>query len=69
MGTEPQNDVTGSANEPEFPSNWGRWGADDELGTLNLITEEARARGAAEARTGRAVSLAQPIQPAPLVSG
>ncbi len=19
-------------------SNWGRWGADDELGTLNLIT-------------------------------
>ncbi|MFL4910002.1 cyclase family protein [Streptomyces sp. MMS24-I2-30] len=69
MGTEPQNDVTGPANEPEFPSNWGRWGADDELGTLNLITEEARARGAAEARTGRAVSLAQPIQPAPLVSG
>ena len=24
----------------ELPSNRGRWGADDELGTLNLITDE-----------------------------
>ncbi|MEW1659140.1 cyclase family protein [Streptomyces sp. NPDC093707] len=69
MSTEPGDAVTQAANEQEFPSNWGRWGTDDELGTLNLITEEARARGAAEARTGRAVSLAQPIRPAPLVSG
>ena len=23
-------------------SNWGRWGADDEFGTLNLITDEHR---------------------------
>ena len=23
-------------------SNWGRWGADDELGTLNLITDDVR---------------------------
>ena len=22
-------------------SNWGRWGADDQLGALNLITSEA----------------------------
>ena len=29
-------------------SNWGRWGADDELGTLNLIDAAAR-----EARRGR----------------
>ena len=21
-------------------NNWGRWGADDEIGTLNLITDE-----------------------------
>ncbi|WP_030826840.1 cyclase family protein [Streptomyces hygroscopicus] len=52
-----------------LPSNWGRWGEDDERGTLNLITEEARARGAAEARTGRTVSLALPIRPAPVISG
>ena len=23
-------------------SNWGRWGPEDELGTLNLITPEKR---------------------------
>jgi len=25
-------------------SNWGRWGPDDRLGTLNLITDETRRR-------------------------
>lgn len=53
----------------DLPSNWGRWGDDDELGTLNLITDEARARAAAEVRSGRAVSLALPIQPTPIISG
>ena len=28
-------------------SNWGRWGKDDELGTLNLITPEKRLQAAA----------------------
>ncbi|WP_218920430.1 hypothetical protein [Lentzea guizhouensis] len=36
----------------DFPSNWGRWGDADQLGTVNLITAEARARGAAQVRTG-----------------
>jgi hypothetical protein len=39
-------------------SNWGRWGDDDRLGTLNTITVEVRAAAAASIRTGRAVSLA-----------
>lgn len=39
-------------------SNWGRWGDDDELGTLNLIDDEAVQRGLAAARTGRRLSLA-----------
>ena len=52
-----------------LPSNWGRWGEDDERGTLNLITGEARARGAAEARIGRTVSLALPSRPTPVISG
>jgi hypothetical protein len=26
-------------------SNWGRWGADDQLGTLNLITPELVSTG------------------------
>lgn len=60
---------TAVGDPQDLPSNRGRWGDDDEHGTLNLITEEARARGAAEARTGRAVSLALPIRPTPLISG
>ena len=39
-------------------SNWGRWGADDELGTLNLITPEKRKAAAALVLDGVSVSLA-----------
>lgn len=42
-------------------SNWGRWGADDELGTLNLIDAAARQRGRDAVVTGEAISLALPI--------
>ncbi len=51
------------------PTNWGRWGADDERGTLNHITDTVRAAAVAEARTGRTVSLARPIHPVPLAGG
>ena len=37
-------------------SNWGRWGDDDERGTVNLITPAKRARAAALVRTGSACS-------------
>ena len=43
-------------------SNWGRWGADDQLGTLNFITPEVRRAAVALAREGRSVSCAHPIQ-------
>ena len=36
------------AQYPQRFSNWGRWGADDELGTLNFVTPEVR-RAAARA--------------------
>src|SRR5512144_2169883 len=39
-------------------SNWGRWGKDDELGTLNLITPAKRKQAAALVREGMTVSLA-----------
>lgn len=39
-------------------SNWGRWGDDDEVGTLNLITPEKRLQAAACVRSGTAISLA-----------
>lgn len=61
-------DPTSFALSDDLPDNWGRWGADDELGTLNNITDEVRARAAAEVRTGRWVSLAQPITPNPMIS-
>lgn len=38
-------------------SNWGRWGEDDERGTLNLITPEVVLRAAASIRTGRSFHL------------
>ena len=40
-------------------SNWGRWGADDQLGTLNLITPEKRAQAGRLIRDGVSVSCAQ----------
>jgi kynurenine formamidase len=41
--------------------NWGRWGSDDEIGTLNLIDGDAVRRGLACARAGRTFSLAYPL--------
>ncbi|MFD6179948.1 cyclase family protein [Streptomyces goshikiensis] len=43
-------------------NNWGRWGADDERGTLNLITDEVVRAAAAEIRTGRRIPLALPLK-------
>ena len=39
-------------------SNWGRWGKDDEWGTLNLITSSKRKTGG-RARQGRVHGLAR----------
>ena len=39
-------------------ANWGRWGASDELGTLNLITDAKRRQAAGLVRSGQAVGLA-----------
>ncbi|MHB9860934.1 cyclase family protein [Streptomyces sp. YIM S03343] len=43
-------------------NNWGRWGADDELGTLNLITGDVVREAAACVRSGRRVPLALPLK-------
>ena len=39
-------------------SNWGRWGKDDELGTLNLITSQKRIQAARLVKEGVSVSMA-----------
>ena len=40
-------------------SNWGRWGTQDQLGALNLITPAKRREAAALVRDGVSVSLAR----------
>jgi kynurenine formamidase len=39
-------------------SNWGRWGKDDELGTVNLITDAKRKQAASLVKAGVAVGFA-----------
>ncbi|OEJ39553.1 cyclase [Streptomyces agglomeratus] len=43
-------------------NNWGRWGAEDEIGTLNLITDDVVRTAATTVRTGRRVPLALPLK-------
>ncbi len=49
--------------------NWGRWGDDDQLGTLNHITEEVRQSAAGLVRAGRTVSCARPLATEKVLSG
>jgi kynurenine formamidase len=42
-------------------SNWGRWGADDQRGTLNFITPEKVAAAAQLVRTGKVFELSIPL--------
>lgn len=66
--------TTGSSDEPQEGSqvedfrsigrrvsNWGRWGADDERGTVNLITPERLVAAAGLVRTGRIFDLGIPF--------
>lgn len=46
-------------------NNWGRWGKDDQHGTLNLITLAKREAAMRLARRGRLVSLARDLTPHP----
>lgn len=50
-------------------SNWGRWGNEDELGTLNLITPEKRKQAGALVRDGVVVSCARTITYEPTPDG
>ena len=42
-------------------SNWGDFGPDDQLGRLNLITDEVVLRGAREIRAGKTFCLSLPL--------
>ena len=45
----------------EAVKNWGRWGPDDELGTLNYITADTVRAAAATVQSGRRVTMAIPM--------
>jgi kynurenine formamidase len=57
--------ATDEAIERALPSlsNWGRWGPDDQLGTLNLITAAMRSAAAQTVRSGRVVALGREFAP------
>ena len=42
-------------------SNWGRWGKDDQIGAVNLITPAKRRQAAALVKDGFSVSLARDV--------
>ena len=42
-------------------SNWGRWGKDDQIGAVNLITPAKRRQAAALVKEGVSVSLARDV--------
>jgi kynurenine formamidase len=49
---------------PDAPagSSWGVWGPDDELGTLNLLTDERTRRATAAVRRGAVIGLNLPLE-------
>lgn len=54
--SDPETEITARATAYR---NWGRWGEDDVLGTLNFIDGSKRAAAAALVLQGRVISLSQ----------
>jgi kynurenine formamidase len=51
-----------AATEDLKATNWGRWGTDDERGTLNLLTPEVVLAATKVCRTGKMYHLGLPVQ-------
>src|SRR3981081_650071 len=45
----------------ESVKNWGKWGPDDQIGTMNYITPEQVRAAASLVKTGRRVTMGLPI--------
>jgi kynurenine formamidase len=58
--TAPRREITAAEYESwkKDLSNWGRWGKDDQIGALNLITPAKRKEAATLVKEGFSVSLA-----------
>ncbi|WP_313816017.1 cyclase family protein [Citricoccus sp.] len=58
---DPHDPAGSIADMADRCRNWGRWGEDDVLGTLNFIDDAKRLEAARLVQTGRTFSLAQPF--------
>ncbi|MBQ9055215.1 cyclase family protein [Rhodococcus sp. (in: high G+C Gram-positive bacteria)] len=58
--TEPSQDMTLLQQYIDHCTNWGRWGAADELGALNLVGAEQIKGAAALVRSGKAIDVTYP---------
>jgi kynurenine formamidase len=45
--------------------NWGRWGENDQLGAVNLITPDKRRQAASLVKQGKTVSMSRPLPTRP----
>jgi len=63
MGTHHQHGDDGDLAKilKDSPKNWGKWGANDEIGALNYLDSEQVLRGTAAVRQGRTFTLQVPI--------
>jgi kynurenine formamidase len=61
VGAQAQQDLTIEQVDEWMTelSNWGRWGQDDQLGAINLITPQKRLEAVALVKEGVSVSLAR----------
>jgi kynurenine formamidase len=50
-------------------SNWGRWGAQDDLGTLNYLTDKHARSALRLPAVGRTVTCGRPLRPGPTAGG
>jgi kynurenine formamidase len=57
MTTQVPTDTASLKELGQRLSNWGRWGADDQMGTLNFVTPEVRVAAARTIRTGKIFDL------------
>ncbi|HLX45219.1 MAG TPA: cyclase family protein [Bryobacteraceae bacterium] len=66
--SEPQHQEATRADFERYMtelSNWGRWGKDDQMGAVNLITPAKRKQAAALVKEGASFSLARNAETAP----
>ncbi len=45
----------------DAPMNWGRWGADDEVGSLNYLTSQEVLRGVQSVKQGKVITIGMAI--------